>query len=105
MHPNKKVIADLATRIGRTENQVYQKTVLTLQAFTICGPEKEGCIVNQTLRDESCLIPCAGLYADIDNYVDIVDSLKRTTQTFEQHMTKGKIFIHSFCFNNIDPII
>ena len=71
------------------ENKAYQKTVVTLQAFTICGPEKESCIVNQTLRDESCLIPCTGLYTDIDTHVDIVDSLKETTQAFEEQMMKG----------------
>ena len=35
-----------------------------------CGPEKEACVVNQTLEDSSCLVPCDGLYADItDDYL------------------------------------
>ena len=35
------------------------------QAIPFCGPEQEGCVGNQTLKDESCLVPCTGLYADI----------------------------------------
>ena len=30
-----------------------------------CGPDMESCVAEQKLRDESCLVPCAGLYADI----------------------------------------
>ena len=38
--------------------------------FTFCGPERESCVANQTLKDKSCLVPCSGLYADIwDNSV------------------------------------
>ena len=36
-----------------------------LQDFIICGPEKETCVANQTLKDEKCFVPCEGLYADI----------------------------------------
>ena len=35
------------------------------QATPYCGPGKEDCVSNQTLKDESCLVPCSGLYADI----------------------------------------
>ena len=59
--------------------------------FTFCGPEKEGCIANQTLKDKNCLIPCTGLYADITE-----DSLKQSTQAFEKDMKKGK-FHGGFC--------
>ena len=59
-----------------------------MQVFTICGPEKESCVANQTLKNKSCLVPCSGLYADIAD-----DSLKQTTQAFEQNMIKGKILI------------
>ena len=37
-----------------------------LQVVTSCGPEKENCIDNQILKDKSCLVPCTGLYADIE---------------------------------------
>ena len=30
-----------------------------------CGLAKEDCVSNQTLKDESCLVPCSGLYADV----------------------------------------
>ena len=33
--------------------------------FTVCGPEKESCAAKQILKDKKCLVPCAGLYADI----------------------------------------
>ena len=36
-----------------------------MQEFTFCGPEKESCVENRTLKDKSCLIPCTGLYADV----------------------------------------
>merc|ERR1712192_23824 len=45
------------------------------QALTFCGPEKDSCVGNQTLKDKSCLVPCTGLYADIED-----NSLKHTMQ-------------------------
>ena len=33
--------------------------------YGACGPEKERCVAEQPLRDESCLVPCSGLYAEI----------------------------------------
>ena len=58
--------------------------VFTLQVSNFCGPEKESCVANQTLKDKSCLVPCTGLHADIAD-----DSLKQTTQALEQNMIKG----------------
>ena len=57
---------------------------MLLKGFTSCGPEKEDCVGKQTLKDQSCLIPCTGLYADIED-----DSLKQTVEAFEQNMMKG----------------
>ena len=37
------------------------------QEFASCGPEKETCVANQTLRDKNCWVPCDGLYADIED--------------------------------------
>ena len=37
------------------------------QDFASCGPEKETCVANQTLKDKNCLVPCDGLYADIED--------------------------------------
>ena len=53
----------------------------------------EGCVKNQTLRDDSCLVPCVGLFADI---ADDIDSLKLTTQALEQNVIRGRFSI-SFC--------
>ena len=36
-----------------------------LKAPTFCGPEQESCVLNQTLKDNSCLVSCDGFYADI----------------------------------------
>ena len=56
-----------------------------LQEFNFCGPEKESCVANQTLKDKSCLVPCTGLYADIeDNF------LKHTMQ---ENMMTGTILM------------
>ena len=38
------------------------------QEIPHCGPEKETCVANVTLKDKECLIPCDGLYADIENF-------------------------------------
>ena len=38
------------------------------QEIPCCGPEKETCVANLTLKDKECLIPCDGLYADIENF-------------------------------------
>ena len=55
------------------------------QEFTFCGPEKETCVGNQTLEHKSCLVPCTGLYADIeDNF------MKHTMQT---NVMTGRIFM------------
>ena len=51
-----------------------------MQELTICSPEKATCVAKVNMKDEMCLVPCDGLYADMV-YVD--DSLK-------QKMTKGK---------------
>ena len=37
------------------------------QAYDYCGLEKETCVASQTLRDDSCLVPCVGLSADISD--------------------------------------
>ena len=39
------------------------------QEFATCGPEKEICVRNQTLKDQNCLVPCDGLYADVQDGV------------------------------------
>ena len=55
-----------------------------MQDFALCGPWEEICIANQTLKDENCLVPCTGLYADISD-----DSLKQSTQALERYVTEG----------------
>ena len=43
----------------------HHTTEPCLQDFIVCGPEKETCVANKTLKDEKCFVPCDGLYADI----------------------------------------
>ena len=47
-----------------------------------CGPGEEDCVLNQTLKDESCLVPCSGLYADIAD-------VRQNIATLEQNVLKG----------------
>ena len=57
----------------------------------------ESCVRNQTFKDESCLVSCAGIHADIANDID---SLKLTTQALEQNVIKGgksNILWHKLC--------
>ena len=53
------------------------------QDYPICSPEKESCLTNQTLKDESCLVPCSGLYTDIK---DDIESLKQTMHGLQQNV-------------------
>ena len=46
-----------------------------LQEVISCGPEKEACIGNQTLKDKSCLVPCTGLHADIEQQTTHLQTL------------------------------
>ena len=48
---------------GRAKNKFNP----VCQEFASCGPEKETCVANQTLKDITCLVPCDGLYADIED--------------------------------------
>ena len=57
---------------------------------TICGPEKDTCIANLTLKDKSCLVPCDGLYADVAD-----NSLK-------QNVMKGKNPLNSYYSTFVD---
>ena len=70
------------------ESKIFD-TFLIMQVSAICGPEKESCVANQTLKDKSCLVPCTGLYADIED-----NSLKHTMLA---HMMAGRIFLYLFC--------
>ena len=42
-------------------------SVSVAQDIPYCGPEKETCVANVTLKDKACLISCDGLYADIED--------------------------------------
>ena len=53
-----------------------------MQELTICSPEKATCVGKVNLKDETCLVPCDGLYADI---VDVDDSLKQTGKYIRYH--------------------
>ena len=57
---------------------------------TVCGPEKDTCIANLTLKDKSCLVPCDGLYADVAD-----NSLK-------QNVMKGKNPLNSYHSTFVD---
>ena len=37
------------------------------QDIRTCNLEKETCVASQALKDEYCLVPCRGLYADISD--------------------------------------
>ena len=62
-------------------NQINE-IIRFVQVFTSCGPEKERCVQTQIVQDESCWIPCAGLYADVWD-----DSTKQTLQ----NVMKGRM--------------
>ena len=54
-----------------------------------CGPGKEDCVSKKTLKDESCLVPCSGLYADIAD-----DSLnQQNLADLEQNVLEGIVIL------------
>ena len=53
-----------------------------------CGPGEEDCVSNQTLKDESCLVPCTGLYADIA-YDSRVQQSRQNMAALEQNVLEG----------------
>ena len=63
-----------------------------VQAPIFYGPERAGCVSKQTLKDDSCLVACDGLYADISD------------DSFQQKTIKGDLhLICSICFK-VNPI-
>ena len=71
-------------------NQIYSEVSIlpVWQDLNYCSPDKEDCIANQTLKEESCLVTCEGLYTDIED-----DTLRQTTQAIERNVVKGKMLI------------
>ena len=53
-----------------------------------CGPGKEDCVLNQTLKDGSCLVPCSGLHADIAD----VTYFRQNIAALEQNVMEGISF-------------
>ena len=55
-----------------------------------CGPLEEECVSNQTLKSDSCLIPCIGLYADVRDTNSVQDNVESTQQqAFQLYVEKG----------------
>ena len=44
---------------------LYRSTHFSFLQQAFCGPEEETCVARQTLKDNTCLVPCTGLYADV----------------------------------------
>ena len=62
------------------------------QEFSFCSPEKENCVKRQPLRDNNCLVPCTGLYADV------ADDYEKDTVALGRNTIKGD---HCFKFNDV----
>ena len=63
-----------------------------LQEISFCGPEHRNCVTSPFVYNKSCLVPCDGLYADID-------SLKKDLDSLRQDLVKGTIWEHWFDMN------
>ena len=54
--------------IGLESDEKSKIRVISFQkASNFCGPEHEDSVAKQTLKDDSCLVACDGLYADISD--------------------------------------
>ena len=75
---------------GNLKERLYiqlQKKIISFQkAPNFCGPEHEDSVAKQTLNDDSCLVACDGLYADITD-----DSLQQKTMEGVNHLS---LFLH-----------
>ena len=49
---------------------------------TFCSPEKEDCVKNQALKYKDCLVPCSGLYADIEDMSHVMKGIDVLEQIF-----------------------
>ena len=72
---------DFEKRSGKNNIRYSKKYILICQEANFCGPERESCVKNQTLKDKSCLVSCEGLYADISD------------DSFKQNVLKGWQFL------------
>ena len=63
--------------------------------LNFCGPEKESCVVKQPLTDKRCLVPCTGLYADIeDNYLQANVIAGRVLLNIQTHISGFNLLSH-----------
>ena len=44
---------------------IIRLNIFSWQELAYCSPKSEICVENQTLKNQKCLVPCEGLYADI----------------------------------------
>ena len=57
---NKKYLDQVKSRC-----QCIPWVLMTNKTGKPCSPEKESCVAAQAFSDESCLVPCTGLHADV----------------------------------------
>ena len=76
---------------GNLKKRLYiqsQKKIISFQkAPNFCEPKQEGCVAKQTLNDDSCLVACDGLYADI------------TDDSLQQETIKSRCYLAVLCFS------
>ena len=60
---------------------MFEHQISFLKELTFCGPQHETCVSKQTLQDDSCLVACDGLYADITD-----DSLKEKNMDLQKRI-------------------
>ena len=65
-----------------------------------CGPEKEACINGQVLRDPSCFVPCAGLYADITEENFLLQLRRNASKTMNVDDDKENLRILTAKYNS-----
>ena len=67
-----------------------------VQELAYCGPDKENCIANQTMRDKSCLVPCDGIYAYITAHEKDED-VKSVTSSYLRYKME---YVKHLAFNS-----
>ena len=67
------------------------------QDIPYCGPEKETCVANVTLKVKACLISCDGLYADIED-ISLKQSVKEGLYIFAFWQTDMMLIVRGYMY-------
>ena len=94
---NKKYLEKVTSECGCTP-----WALMTDNRGTICSPKEESCVKTQPTLDESCLVPCTGLYADVSEELFLQQLRRRfsnSTETESEDLEEQRISLMKETYN------